>query len=163
MLRKFKDISNRAYNLPDALKEAKLEHKDIDDLRLGVEKFEHVPKTILDKQVRDLYLDCCEYLNDVITSLQLLPFLVACGNNKEKAIKLISNHYDIKRNSPEFFKHRDVDSAEVQSCLRNQNFVILPSTPDNCNLLLFRLSSYEPSDYDFDHTAKTYIMSFGEL
>jgi hypothetical protein len=53
-----------------------------------------------------------------------------------------------------------VKAVEVQKSLSNQNFVILPSTPDNCTLILFRLSSYEPSDYDFDDTAKTYIMTF---
>lgn len=51
MLRKFKDISDRAYNLQRALEEAKLAQSDIDDLRSSVDKFEQVPKTILDKQV----------------------------------------------------------------------------------------------------------------
>lgn len=87
---------------------------------------------------------------------------MACDNDKEKASKLIGNHYKIKRDSPEFFQNRDVKSAEVQTSLSNQDYVILPPTPDKCNLILFRLSSYEPSDYDFDHAAKTYIMTFGE-
>lgn len=81
----------------------------------------------------------------------------------DQAVKLVSNHYQIKKDSPEFFQNRDVESAEVQSSLSKQDYVILPSTPDKCNLILFRLSSYEPSDYNFDHAAKTYIMTFGEF
>lgn len=73
------------------------------------------------------------------------------------------NHYEIKKDSPEFFRNRDVNSVEIQNSLDNQNFAILPTTPDNHNLILFGLSSYEPSDYDFDSSAKTYIMSFGTL
>ena len=100
------------------------------------------------------------HLNE--TQFQLLPFLTASENDVEKATKLVYNYYLIKKDTPEFFKNRNVDSEEVQSSLRNQEFVILPPTPNNYNLILFRLKSFEPSDYDFDHTAKTYIMSFGK-
>lgn len=91
---------------------------------------------------------------------QLLPFLVASENDIEKALELVTQHYKIKNDSPEFFKNRDVTAEDVQSSLKSQDYVILPSTPDNCTLILYRLSSYEPSDYDFDHAAKTYIMTF---
>lgn len=88
---------------------------------------------------------------------------MAAGKNAEKAAKLIQSHYKIKRDSPEFFKNRDINSADVQKSLNNQFFIVLPTTPDKNNLILFGLSSHEPSDYDFDGSAKTYIMSFGEL
>lgn len=85
-----------------------------------------------------------------------------CNNSRDDAVELLTNHYKIKKESPEFFKNRDVTSDDIQSCLNNQDYVILPRTPDNCHLILFRLKSFEPSDYDFDSSAKTYIMTFGK-
>lgn len=96
-------------------------------------------------------------------AFQLFPFLAVCKGKQEDACRLINIVYQMKKDSPEFFSNRDVLSMEVQSSLTNQHFVILPTTPDNHNLILFRLSSYEPRDYDFDHTAKTFIMTFGEF
>lgn len=99
-------------------------------------------------------------LNSFIS--QLFPFLAACQNDAEKACQLIAGHYRIRNDSQEFYQNRDIASMEVQSSLANQEFVILPTTPDNCNLILFRLKSFEPSDYDFDNTAKTYILTTGK-
>lgn len=93
---------------------------------------------------------------------QLLPFFLAAGKNPSRAVALIQNHYKFKKESPEFFKNRDVNSTEIQNSLNNQKFAILPTTPDKHNLIIFGLSSYEPSDYDFNNSAKTYIMSFGK-
>lgn len=91
---------------------------------------------------------------------QLLPFLIASKKDVDKALTLIINHYAIKKECPEFFHNRNVKAEGIQRSLKNQDFVILPSTRDHCSLILFRLSSFDPKDYDFEFAAKTYIMTF---
>lgn len=76
---------------------------------------------------------------------------------------MIENYYKIKKNAPEFFANRDVDSEEIQSCLKNQDYVVLPVTTDNCHLIFHRLSSHDPKDYNFDAAAKTFIMLSGKI
>lgn len=48
---KIKEISDGAYELVKALKNAKLAQSDLDAYRKEVEKYDNVPKSILDKQV----------------------------------------------------------------------------------------------------------------
>lgn len=54
MLEKIKKISESAYDLGKALAYANLEQADVDDLRSKIQVLEHVPKSLLDKQVKTL-------------------------------------------------------------------------------------------------------------
>lgn len=69
----------------------------------------------------------------------------------------------MKKNSPEFFRNRDVFSDEVQFALDHQVYLTLPVTPDNCTPVLHKLSDYRPKAYIFDEAIKTFIMTAGEL
>ena len=51
MFAKIKQISDSAYNYKEALEQAKINQEDIECFRKNVELHDHVPKTILDKQV----------------------------------------------------------------------------------------------------------------
>jgi hypothetical protein len=81
----------------------------------------------------------------------------------ERAAKLIETYYRIKKSAPEFFANRNVESEEIQKCLQNQNYVALPITPDNNMLIFHSLRNTDPSSYDFDSAAKTYIMTSGGI
>lgn len=50
-------------------------------------------------------------------------------------------------------------SEEIQAALDHQDYVALPVTPDNCNLIFHRLSSSEPKHYVFDEAVKTFIVT----
>jgi hypothetical protein len=85
--------------------------------------------------------------------------LNACKSDVDKSVVLIENYYRIKQSAPEFFANRNVESEEIQKCLKNQNYVALPVTPDNNMLIFHSLRNTDPSSYDFDSAAKTYIMT----
>lgn len=69
----------------------------------------------------------------------------------------------MKQNAPEFFKNRDIKSPEIQTALRDQFYLTLPVTPDNCNVVFHRLKSYDPKKYVFDASIKTFIITAGKL
>lgn len=55
MLARFKELADTAYDLQEALELAKLKQDDIDRFRKMVETLEHVPKSIIDKQVKTTF------------------------------------------------------------------------------------------------------------
>ncbi|CRL02024.1 CLUMA_CG015172, isoform A [Clunio marinus] len=138
LVSKFKQIIESAYNYKEALEREQIKQENVKALREKVKTFECVPKLIADNQ--------------------LILFLNACKSDVDKSAKLIHNYYQIKQTSPEFFANRDVESEEIQNCLNNQDYVALPLTPDNCHLIFHRLSNNDPSKYNFDSAAKTFIM-----
>lgn len=91
--------------------------------------------------------------------LKLLLFLNAFKNDIDKSAEKLENFYKLKKNTPQFFKNRDVKSDEIQSALDHQDYVALPVTPDNCNLIFHRLSSSEPKHYVFDEAVKTFVIT----
>ena len=88
-------------------------------------------------------------------------FLNAFKNDIDKSAEKIENFYKMKKTTPEFFANRDVKSEEIQSSLDHQDYVALPITPDNCNLIFHRLSSSEPKHYVFDSAVKTFVITSG--
>ena len=78
-------------------------------------------------------------------------------NDVEKSVKTIEMYYKMKQNAPELFTNRDVKGREIKESLDHQDFVPLPITPENCDLIFHRLSSFEPSHYIFDEAVKTFI------
>ena len=65
----------------------------------------------------------------------------------------------MKRSAPEFFENRDVFSDDIQKSLANQTYLTLPVTPQNHNVVFHKLSSFNPKDYDFDASIKTFILT----
>lgn len=86
-------------------------------------------------------------------------FLNAFKNDIDKSAEKLENFYRLKRTTPEFFKNRDVKSEEIQSSLDHQDYVALPVTPDNYNLIFHRLSSPEAKHYVFDEAVKTFVIT----
>ncbi|KAG5679563.1 hypothetical protein PVAND_009123 [Polypedilum vanderplanki] len=139
MLQRFKEILKSAYNYNEALEREKLSQENVNLLREKLKSSKIVPQSLVDKQ--------------------LLLFLNACKSDVEKSAVLIENYYKIKRSSPEFFQNRNVESDEIQNCLKNQYYVSLPTTPDNNMLIFHSLKNFDPNSYNFDSAAKTYIMT----
>jgi hypothetical protein len=84
--------------------------------------------------------------------------LNSCNGDVERAAKKFEKFYNLKKECPQFFTNRDVASEEIQNCLKNLVYVALPVTPKNQNLILHRLISQDPNDYNFDDSVKTFIM-----
>lgn len=80
----------------------------------------------------------------------------------DRCARWLHTYYKMKRNAPEFFTNRDVYSDEVQTALKDQIYLALPITPDNCNVFLHKLSDFEPRKWIFDATIKTFIMTAGK-
>jgi hypothetical protein len=142
-LARFKEILALSYDYKKALERENLKQENIKSFREKLKTSKIVPQSVVDKQ--------------------LLLFLNACKSDVDKSVKLIENYYKIKRSAPEFFANRNVDSDDIQNCLKNQNYVALPVTPDNNILIFHSLRNHDPRSYDFDAAAKTFIMTSGEL
>lgn len=143
LLTRFKEILATAYDYKKALDRENLKKENVKLFREKLKDSKIVPKAVVDKQ--------------------LLLFLNACKSNVDKSVKLIESFYNIKKSAPEFFANRNVDSDEIQKCLKNQNYVALPVTPDNNILIFHSLKNHDPNSYNFDDAAKTFIMTSGEL
>lgn len=141
-LGRFKEILAVAFDYKKALERENLKQESVDLLRVKLKHSKIVPLAIVDKQ--------------------LLLFLNACKNDVDKCVLLVESYYKIKKSTPEFFSNRNVESEDIQKCLKYQNYVALPITPDNNMLIFHSLRNFEASNYDFDAAAKTYIMTSGE-
>lgn len=156
----FKKLLDNAYNYEEALKRQNLKQEDVDKLREKIKYSQHVPDFITDKQVNWKLFARKRTLNLTSWSrLKLLLFLNAFKNDIDKSGKMLENFCRLKKATPEFFASRDLDSKEIQAALDHQDYVDLPVTPDNCNLIFHRLSSFEPQHYVFDEAVKTFIMT----
>lgn len=62
----------------------------------------------------------------------------------------------------EFFDNRDPDHPDIQKALDNQHYAMLPITPSGNFLFFHGLHSFEPKDYDFDSSVKTFLMMGGK-
>lgn len=85
-------------------------------------------------------------------------FLNSAKGDIDAAAEKIEKYYELKQTTPEFFKNRDLAAPEIQACFENCYYVGLPVTPNNCSVILHKLRSPDPKDYDFDNAVKTYIM-----
>lgn len=142
VVKKMKKLIGEAFNYEAAMDARKVTQEEVDNFREILLSCESVPKAMPNKT--------------------LLLALIVCQNDIDKSVNLFKNYCLLCREAPEFFANRDMDSAEVQACLENQIYVALPPTPDNCNLLLHKLSNYDPSKYVYDDAMKTFLMTVGK-
>ena len=89
----------------------------------------------------------------------MLLFANAFPHEPEKCAKMLHVYYKMKNKVPEFFSKRDVLGREIQESMDHQDTCNLPVTPDNYNLIFYRLSSFEPKHYVFDEAVKAFITS----
>lgn len=95
-------------------------------------------------------------------TFQLLCFLNACDGT-EDTIKVIDLYYKTKKSFPDMFTNRDPYCLEVEQSFKNQFFIRLPVTPDNCSVFHFSLSNSTASNYIHENNTKTFIMALGLL
>lgn len=143
ILEQVRKLIASAYNCDEVMKENGITQDDVNALRERSVSSSFVPKGIIDKI--------------------LLMILVACDNDMDKSVKLLHNYCKFVKEAPEFFSNRDVESKEIQSSLDNQYYISLPPTPNNCNLVFYKLSNYEPKNLNFDDAEKTFLMTVGTL
>jgi hypothetical protein len=134
-------LHDEAFDPEKAMKEHNITWEDVEALREMAKSSEFVPKAFLDKG--------------------FILILAACDNDKDKSLNLLHNYCKLKKKTPEFFANRDVEGEEVQQALNNQIYATLPPTPRNNNLVLHKLSNYEPKNYVFDAAEKTFLMTIG--
>lgn len=84
-------------------------------------------------------------------------FVNAFPDDVEKSAKMIQMYYKMKKKTPEFFTDRDVMGRAIQESMNHQDSCNLPVTPENYNLIFYRLSSFEPKHYVFDEACKAFI------
>jgi len=75
----------------------------------------------------------------------------------------MENYYKNGTLIEEFFKKRDVFSKEIQNCLENQYYIMLPVTPKNQMLFYHSIKNPDPSTYEFDSATKVFCMMLGEF
>lgn len=134
---------DRALDLGFSLEEAiqrrpLLSMKSIEALRTSLCSSKIVPQSITDKQ--------------------LALFLDASDGKIEVAQKVIEIYYDTRKNAPEHFLNRDPKSEEIQQCLENQDFFVLPQI-NGCPIIFHQVSNSKASNYYFDNAVKTFFMS----
>lgn len=133
----------KAFDSEKVMKEHNIVQDDLEMLRKMASSSEFIPKSLMNEF--------------------FIIFLATCDNDKDKCLKLMHNYCKLKKISPEFFANRDVESDEIQQALDNQFYATLPSTPSNCNLVFHKLSNFEPKNYIFDATEKTFFMTIGKV
>lgn len=142
LVKKMKKFIAEAFNYEDAMIARQVTQDEVDNLRQMLVSCDFFPKATPDKA--------------------LLLLLIACQNDPDKCLNLTRNFLKFSRETPEFLANRDVNSKEVQACLKNQVYVSLPPTRDNCNLILLKFSNCDPKTYDFDAAVKTFLMATGK-
>lgn len=141
IVEKVKIIDAESFDLDTALNAHNITRQDLDNFREISRLSNIIPKAFLPKA--------------------FLVILIACENNKDKAFNLLNSYCTFKKEMPEFFSNRNVESDEIQQVLKHQIFASLPSTPKNYNLLIHKLSNFDPKNYFFDASMKTYSMVIG--
>lgn len=139
----FKSYYDGFYDLENALKEHKITQEDLDQFHKMIESVDSVPKPIPNKL--------------------LLLILITCDNNQEKSLRMLKTYCKNFKDFKEFFENRDVKSEEIQHALDNINYLLLPPTPDNYNLFLGNLSSFDPKKFIFDSALKTLLLIVGKI
>ena len=139
----FRRLMVEAFDFDEALLDNKITRDDVVRFKELAITSEHIPKAVILKQI--------------------LPILVAVNNDRDKAFRLLENYFKFKRETPEFFANRDVNSDEIQFAFENQHFVVLPPTPKNCNLVFHKLANSEPKNYNFDAAEKVFLMTVGKF
>lgn len=112
------------------------------------------------------YNKILEYHSNVTCSMpnwQLLFFFNRSKCDVDRVATLMENYYKNRNLIPEFFQNRDIFSKEIQNCLENQYYIMLPVTPQNQMLFYHSLKNPDPSAYEFDSATKIFCMMLGEL
>ncbi|XP_070500264.1 alpha-tocopherol transfer protein-like [Chironomus tepperi] len=140
MFEDFKNTLDRCHSYKKSLKRLDINQESVNLLREKINNSKHVPKSLTDKQ--------------------LLFFLNRNRCDIDRVATLMENFYKNRTLVPEFFKNRDVFSKEIQNCLENQYYIILPVTSKNQMLFYHSIKNTDPNSYDFNSAIKVFCMLF---
>lgn len=79
-----------------------------------------------------------------------------------EAVNKIKLYFHLKKQSPEVFRYRNPYSEEMRRCFENQNYCVLPVTPQGYQVYLGCLRDTHVSTFVFNSIAKAQYMSIGE-
>lgn len=139
---KFREILSRSYDFRSEMRERGVTQDDLDKLREMALSSDLIPTGVID--------------------MFLYVFFIGSDKNFDKTITLLHNYGKLVKDAPEFFENRDVNSKEIQFCLKNQYYIVLPPTPKNYNLIFHHKSNNDPKSYVYDDVTKTFLMTVGE-
>lgn len=139
---KFRDILSRSFDFRSEMTRRDVTQDDLDTLRDMALSSEFIPKGAID--------------------LFLYVFFVGNDKNFDKTITTLHKYGQLVQDAPEFFFNRDVFSKEVECCLENQYYIVLPPTPKNCNLIYHHKLNNDPKSYVYDDVTRTFLMTVGK-
>lgn len=140
-----------------ALKRENFTQSQIDVFRESVKSCAKVPKSLTNKQVCKMRFEC-RTVKFQRWWFQLLVVLHACDGDVIKATQMMKKHYEIRQKTPQLFTRRDATLPEIQQCLENQQFVNLPSTPNNHLVCLHSLTNSTAKNYNYNPSTTCFLM-----
>ncbi|XP_050353715.1 alpha-tocopherol transfer protein-like isoform X1 [Nymphalis io] len=105
-------------------------------------------------------LDKSKYVPKDLSDKQLLLFYNACYGDVEKIKTCIEKYYHLRKNTPEIFDNRIINSDDLKPSVEALEFAVLPE--QSCagyDLIYHRLHYTEPSKYHFEPGCKLLFMT----
>lgn len=137
---KFLRLLAGAFDYEAALKYHGITEDEIENLREMCKSSERIPKSLPDQFH--------------------LTVLASYMKNYDKSVNAIHNYCKLIKETPEWFRKRDIMSDIVQLAFDHQYFFSLPPIPGkNYNLVYHALLSYEPKHYVFDESEQAFMMT----
>jgi len=91
--------------------------------------------------------------------LKILMFLNFANNDVDAAFARCEKYVELKQSMPEFFTNRDPESDEIKAKLESCVYASLPVSPKNNMLILHKIRTSDPKDFNFEEAVKVFIMS----
>lgn len=137
---KFLRLLAGAFDYEAVLKYHEITEDEIDNLRELCKSSDRIPKSLPDQF--------------------FLTVFASYMKSYDKSVNAIHNYCKLIKETPEFFRKRDLMSNAVQLAFDHQYFFTLPPIPDkNYNVVYHALSSYEPKHYVFDESEQAFMMT----
>ncbi|RVE47886.1 hypothetical protein evm_007400 [Chilo suppressalis] len=105
-------------------------------------------------------LDKSKYVPKDLTTKQLVLFYNACYGDLDRTKGCIEKYYSCRKNAPEFFDNRRMNSPEILPIIEALEFSLLPGKScEGYDVIYHRLHQTEPSKYHFDMGVKLFFMT----
>lgn len=85
-------------------------------------------------------------------------FLHANDGDVDKAVTMLTKHYDIRSKAPQIFSNRDVLRPDLKSCFENQDYAHLPPTADYHLVCLHGLKNPIAKNYHYNQATTSFLM-----
>ncbi|XP_041972601.1 alpha-tocopherol transfer protein-like isoform X2 [Aricia agestis] len=105
-------------------------------------------------------LDKSKYIPKDLSNKQLLLFYNACYGDIEKTKTCMEKYYNYRKNAPELFDNRVLDSEELRLASQVLEFSFLPEKScEGYDIIYHRLHDTEPSKYHLEPGVKMLFMT----